>query len=125
MMGLLRILLTEIPRASPARQREQAATRAAARPYREDSLLWIRTGPDDPETGLPKYPKKQTFWRQSACLKRAKTDNRSIMTTEQGSQTEREPRVAGKERPIGVRRGIRLLRHIAESAGRGTETAAT
>jgi hypothetical protein len=54
-----------------------------------------------------------------------KTDNRSIMTTEQGSQTEREPRVVGKQWSIGVRRGIHLLRHIAESAGRGTETATT
>jgi hypothetical protein len=33
-----------------------------------------------------------------------KTDNRLIMTAEQGSQTEREPRVAGKQWPIGVRR---------------------
>ena len=52
------------------------------------------------------------------------TDNRSIMT-KQGSQTEREPRVAGKQWSIGVRRGIHLPPHIAESAGRGTETAAT
>jgi hypothetical protein len=35
-MELLRILLVEIPRASPARQREQTATGAVARPYRED-----------------------------------------------------------------------------------------
>ena len=36
-----------------------------------------------------------------------KTDNRLIMTAEQGSQTEREPGVAGKQWPTGVRRGIR------------------
>src|SRR6476659_2917669 len=41
MMGLLRILLTEIPRASPARQREQTATRAAARHYQEYSPFWV------------------------------------------------------------------------------------
>jgi hypothetical protein len=35
MMGLLRILLTEIPRESLARQHEQTATRAAARLYQE------------------------------------------------------------------------------------------
>jgi hypothetical protein len=45
------------------------------------------------------------------CRKVPKTDNRSIMTTERGSQTERAPRVAGKQWPIGVRRGI-LLRNI-------------
>src|SRR5262249_20083570 len=38
-----------------------------------------------------------------------KTDNRLIMKAEQGSQTEREPRVAGKRWPTGVRRGIRRL----------------
>jgi hypothetical protein len=36
-----------------------------------------------------------------------KTDNQLIMTAEQGSQTEREPRVAGKQWPTGVHRGIR------------------
>jgi len=61
MMGLLLILLTEIPRESLARQHEQTATREAARPYQEDSPLWVETGPDDPKTGLPKYPRKQTF----------------------------------------------------------------
>jgi hypothetical protein len=43
MMGLLRILLTEIPRASPARQREQTATGAVTRPYREDSPLPVKS----------------------------------------------------------------------------------
>jgi hypothetical protein len=23
--------------------------------------IWVKTGPDDPEAGLPKYPRKQTF----------------------------------------------------------------
>jgi hypothetical protein len=25
--------------------------------------FWVKTGPDDPETGLPKHPGKQTFSR--------------------------------------------------------------
>jgi hypothetical protein len=43
MMELLRILLTEIPCASPARQREQTATGVVARPYREDSPLRVKS----------------------------------------------------------------------------------
>jgi len=42
-MELLRILPTEIPRASPARQREQTATGAVAHPYREDSPLRVKS----------------------------------------------------------------------------------
>jgi hypothetical protein len=60
MMGLLRILLTEIPRASPARQREQTATRAAARPYREDSPLWVNRVVLIMRQPLPVFPDQRT-----------------------------------------------------------------
>ena len=68
-----------------------------------------------PET--PRFPALALFGRRpSECAERpsfrrpktcTKTDNLLIMTAEQGSQTEREPRVAGKQWPTGVRRGIR------------------
>jgi len=33
--------------------------------------LWVKTGPDEPETELPKYPREQTFSLLLACLMRA------------------------------------------------------
>jgi hypothetical protein len=37
------------------------ATGGAKQLARHPCRLRVKTGPDDPETGLPKYPRKQTF----------------------------------------------------------------